>query len=245
MVLFFIGYLITCPLQILIETNIHTCEQTDEIDRNWGNVQTEILNLAQYRLESTRDKWYRDICTEYMSKFTCFSPKIYTDINKLPQGILGEVFFLNACQQKGIDCIPCFGNEDEIGADFKITHNSETCFFDVSINTSKESIMKKTKEGSFPTLFIPWKRTYIDDENPYMTYAERYMRYGIFDSTSFFENVISSNYEVFDCLRRKILKKEKKSIKIFNNENIDLSGSGIKYVLNLKDLLILIKNGLN
>ncbi len=245
MSIFYIGYLITCPLQILIETNIHTCEQTDEIDRNWGNVQTEILNLAQYRLESTRDKWYRDICTEYISKVTCFSPKIYTDINKLPQGILGEVFFLNACKQKGVDCTPCFGDEDQIGVDFKIRHNGEISFFDVSINTSKESMKRKTKEGSFPTLFIPWKREYIDDENPYMTYAERYLRYGIFDSESFFRDVISSNYDVFHFLKRKILRKEKKNWMTFNNENVNLSDSGIKYLLNLKDLLILLKKELD
>lgn len=229
----------------MIETNIYTCAETNDIDRNWEDLQTEILYLTQYRLESTKDRWYRDIYTEYISKVRCFSPNIYTDINKLPQGILGEVFFLNACQQKGVDCSPCFGDEDEIGADFKIRHNGEISFFDVSINTSRESMKKKTREGSFPTLFIPWKREYIDDMNPYMTYAERYMRYGIFDSDSFFKDVISSNYDVFHFLKRKILRKENKNTKIFDNENVNLSGSGIKYLLNLKDLLILLKKELN
>lgn len=231
----------------MLETNLYTCEQNDveEIERNWVDLKTELLYLTEYRLDSTSNKWYKKFCIHYINDISDFSPKTYKDINRLPQGLLSEVFFLNACQQQAIDCVPSFGEEDVRGVDFKINSWEEEYYFDVSINTSKQNLEKKIKEGSYPTLFIPWKRTYIDDEDPYMTYAERYMKYGIFEGNSFLRNVVSCNYELLDCLRSKLLSKKYHDRKIFNNEGVDLSVSGIKYTLNLKDVLELIKKGLN
>ncbi len=230
----------------MLETKIYTCEQNgvDEIDRNWGDLKTELLYLTEYRLESANNRWYKKFCVQHINDIIHFSPKTYRDINRLPQGLLAEVFFLNACQQEAIDCVPSFGEEDLKGVDFKIISNDEEYYFDVSINTSKENLEKKIKEGSFPTLFIPWKRKYIDDENPYMTYAERYLKYGLFEGNSFLKNIVSKNSELLDCLSSKILSKKNHKRKVFNNEGIDLSVSGIKYALNLKDVLEIVRRSI-
>lgn len=173
-----------------------------------------------------------------------FTPKRASEINSLPQGLIAEVFFLNACRQSAIDCEPSFGDEDVLGADFKITHGNETRFFDVSINTSGRSVKKKVKEGTFPTLFLPWKESLDGSSSSCMTYAEKYLKYGTFDGRNFLCQIISSNYFVLDSLRRRVWRNEDPLKKVFNHESVDLSESGIQYVRNLDGVLMLLRRAI-
>ncbi len=215
--------------------------ETDGLDSNWIDLKGELLQLAQYRVDTVQQKWYRDVYIEYMMDIDSFYPTRYSEINRLPQGILAEVFFLNACRQNMFNCVPSYGEEDIMGADFKLTYGDETRFFDVSINTSGRSMKKKVKEGTFPTLFLPWKKDFSDNGDGPITYAERYLKYGRFDGKTFLHSILDSNYIVLDSLKRKVWREEDVQKKIFNNESLDLSESGIQYIRTLEGVLLLMR----
>lgn len=218
--------------------------ETNCIDSNWIGLKDELLAFTQYRIDSAQHQWYRDAYMGYMIDIYDFSPKRASEINSLPQGILGEVFFLNACKQNGIQCDPTFGEEDVLGADFKITNGKETRFFDVSVNTSERGFKKKVKEGTFPTLFIPWKAEDLQSGNRNMSYAERYMKYGTFDGKRFLHSILTSNYLVLDCIKRKVWRSQDTDRKLFNNDSVDVSAGGIQYIRSLEGVLILMRKSL-
>jgi len=150
------------------------------------------------------------------------------------------VFFLNACKQNGIDCNPSCGDEDVMGADFYLTYGKETRFFDVTTNTFAKSVSKKVREGTFPSLFIPW--AYRNNGKP--SYAEDYLREGKFNGTQFLHNILDVNYVMLDSLRRKVWRNQDVDRKLFGDEVLDLSRCGIQYLNHLDGILYLIRKAM-
>ena len=163
-------------------------ELSSSSESNWRELKEEILDFADFKISTSKDKWYQEAYMFYIYEVDIFNPKHPGDINSLPKGLISEVFFLKGCQRTGIMCSPCLGEEDVMGADFKICNGNETRFFDVTVNTSRRGLYKKVREGRFPTLFLPWKEE--ETNNGYKrSYPERYLRYGTFNTEEYFGEI--------------------------------------------------------
>ena len=97
-------------------------EKAEEMHENWQYLKEELLSLIDYKLSSSNAMWYQE---KYMyDKFVIdeFTPHYSSDINKLPKGIVAETLFLQASRLTQRECFPCLGQEDVMGADFRITY---------------------------------------------------------------------------------------------------------------------------
>ena len=132
-------------------------EKAEEIIENWQYFKEELLSLIDYRLSSSNAKWYQEQYMYNKLEIEEFTPHYPSDINRLPKGIVAETLFLQASRLTQRECFPCLGQEDVMGADFRITYGKETRFFDVTVNFSERGFKKKVREGRFPSLLLPWK----------------------------------------------------------------------------------------
>lgn len=163
-----------------------------------------------------------------------FTPHYPSDINRLPKGIVAETLFLQASRLTQRECFPCLGQEDVMGADFRITYGKQTRFFDVTVNFSERGFKKKVREGRFPSLFLPWKED--ESNNGYKrSYAERYLRTGTINTEEYFTNIISSNYKILDRLKRFFWKGQ------ISDVDFDYSRAGIQYIKSLEGVLRLLR----
>ena len=209
-------------------------EKAEEMHENWQYLKEELLSLIDYKLSSSNAMWYQE---KYMyDKFVIdeFTPHYSSDINKLPKGIVAETLFLQASRLTQRECFPCLGQEDVMGADFRITYGKQTRFFDVTVNFSERGFKKKVREGRFPSLFLPWKED--ESNNGYKrSYAERYLRTGTINTEEYFTNIISSNYKILDRLKRFFWKGEVSDV------DFDYSRAGIQYIKSLEGVLRLLR----
>ena len=209
-------------------------EKAEEMHENWQYLKEELLSLIDYKLSSSNAMWYQE---KYMyDKFVIdeFTPHYSSDINKLPKGIVAETLFLQASRLTQRECFPCLGQEDVMGADFRITYGKQTRFFDVTVNFSERGFKKKVREGRFPSLFLPWKED--ESNNGYKrSYAERYLRTGTINTEEYFANIISSNYKILDRLKRFFWKGQ------ISDVDFDYSRAGIQYIKSLEGVLRLLR----
>lgn len=214
------------------------------IEENWLSIKPDILGLAEYRISTSKEKWYQEAYMFYIYEVDTFHPKHPGDINSLPKGLLSEVFFLKGCQEVGIECSPCLGEEDIWGADFKISKGDETRFLDVTVNTSERGFRRKVREGRFPTIFLPWKEE-IARNNYKRSYAERYLGSGTFNTREYFSNVLHSNYEILDGLERTFWRNQNNSREVLGGRRVDYTRAGRMYIKYLEGVLNLLKKSLN
>lgn len=213
-------------------------------ERNWLELKQEILDLADYRISTSKDRWYQEAYMFYKYEVDNFNPRHPADINSLPKGLISEVFFFKGCIKLGIMCVPCLGEEDIMGADFKISKGDETRFLDVTVNTSERGFHRKVKEGRFPTIFLPWKEE--ESNNGYKrSYAERYLKYGTFNTEEYFSNVLYSNYQILDRLLRTYWKNQNSNREVLGNKKVDYTKAGIIYIKSLEGVLNLLRESLN
>jgi len=213
-------------------------------ENNWTDLKTEILDFADYRISTSKEKWYQEACMFYKYEVDIFNPKHPSDINSLPKGLISEVFFLKGCQKVGIMCSPCLGQEDVLGADFKICKGDETRFLDVTVNTSSRGFFKKVREGRFPTIFLPWKEE--ETNNGYKrSYAERYLRYGTFNIDEYFNNILSTNYQILDRLRRSFWRNQNNGKEVLGKKELDFTRTGVIYIKSLEGILNVLRQSLN
>jgi len=227
---------------MLTETNYSVPKYEDRkpMEEHWNYVKDGLLSLIDFRLDSSGNRWYQE---QYMYEklyIDEFYPSDSSDINRLPKGIVSEWFFLEACKLTNKECSPCLGIEDIMGADFMITYEKETRFFDVTINFSEKMFEKKVKEGNFPCVFLPW------DENKNKnglrrSYAERYLKTGDINIEEYFTNIFSLNYKILERLERSFWEGEKSEERAFKKMDFDYSRVGIQYIKNLEGVLRLLK----
>ena len=204
------------------------------MNEHWHYLKNELLSLIDYRLDSSSDVWYQEQYMYeklYIDEFYLSYP---SDINRLPKGIVAEALFLQASRLTQRECFPCLGQEDIMGADFRITYGKQTRFFDVTVNFSERGFKKKVREGRFPSLFLPWKEE--ENNNGYKrSYAERYLRTGTINTEEYFANIISSNYKILDRLKRFFWKGQ------ISDVDFDYSRAGIQYIKSLEGVLRLLR----
>lgn len=178
-----------------------------ELGHRWDILRSKVLGLIDFRLENGNpSQWYID---HYLYNKDLFEKASHIEevywVNRVPNGILAEVFFLDACEYFGFHCVPTGGDEDSWGADFKLESRdgSQTRFVDVTINTSERGLRQKNVVGTFPTLFIPWHTDYYNQRHS-PTYAEEYLRTGTFDADMFVDGILTFNYRNLHDLRRSV-----------------------------------------
>ena len=198
----------------------------------WKEIRELSLDLINHRLcNGIPDKWYKDI---FLAHREAFKGREYIknafDANSVSNGMLGEVFFMEACRSLNIYCVPTCGLEDEWGADFKISDGVDTRFLDVTINLSNENLRKKNRSGTFPTVFVPW---YLGKDRS-QSYATRYIETGEFDYETFINNILSYNYHNLHILRKNVWNDSPKG------EGY-MALDGVKYLENLGGSLDILK----
>ena len=175
----------------------------ESLVRNWNDIKHEVQEVVEYRIYSSNKGWYKDAYEENLFYINEFYPTTSRDIDYLPQGILAEVFFLNACKQNRIHCKACTGDEDVRGADFKIVSKKERRFFDVSMNSDPEVFQQKIQGSKrYPTLFLPWVEQEKSNGRQYRSYASKYLESGVFNGREFLQRVITSGNYNSKCLKR-------------------------------------------
>ena len=107
------------------------------MNENWGFLKEQLLSLIDYRLSSSSARWYQEQYMYNKLEIDEFTPHYPSDINRLPKGIVAEALFLQASRLTQRECFPCLGQEDVMGADFRITYGKQTRFFDVTVNFSE------------------------------------------------------------------------------------------------------------
>lgn len=209
-------------------------EKIETQQDRWDSVRSEVCGLMEYRINhGSPPKWYKDVCIDTMYIFGNASYlNDVCDVNRFPNGFIGEVFFMEACSKLGIECVPTYGDEDTWGADFRISDGKDTRFLDVTINTSDNGLRKKNKAGTFPTLFIPW---YM---NSNQSYVHHYIETGEFDTEEFIGNILSYNYKNLHNLRRDVWSDSPKGQGY-------MSLYGIKYLEGVEGSLNILKRGVS
>ncbi len=226
-----------------LEYQVQDQERTP-LEKNWEDLKSTLLDLAEFRVHTSKAQWYQEAYMYYKVEIDAFNPRCPSEVNCLPKGIIAEAFFLDACRRNGLECFPSLGEEDVLGADFRITNDKETRFFDVTVNTSHRGFFKKVREGRFPTLFLPWEENQTN--NGYRrSYAERFLRDGDYDSKEYIENTLRSNYFILDKLRRAYWRNQRIDEEILGKTNLDLSRAGLMYIKDLDGVLKLIRKSLN
>lgn len=209
-------------------------ERTETPEERWDNVRFKVCDLMDYRINhGSPPGWYEKVCIDNKDTFANAFPlnDIY-NVNRLPNGFIGEVFFMDACDKLGIKCVPTYGDVDTWGADFMIGEGKNTRFLDVTINTSADGLKRKNRAGTFPTLFIPWYLASNQSE----TYVYHYLATGEFNSKDFMNNIISYNYRNLHTLKRDVWSDH-------SNGDGYMDLHGIQYLEGLEGTLKILKNG--
>lgn len=203
----------------------------------WNELRSRVLDLIDCRLaEGNPRQWYID---QYLVNKIFFESVKSIDapyqVKRVPNGILGEVFFLEACKYFGFPCVPTGGDVDSLGADFRLTSRdgTETRFVDVTINTSNKGLKQKNKVGTFPTLFIPWNIKYDNEENSF-SYAEEYLRTGEFNKNMFLDDILTFNYCNLHNLKKSVWRDSP------TGEGY-MAQDGVVYIRNLEGVLEILK----
>ena len=160
-----------------------------------------------------------------------------SEINVLTSGIVSEVFFMEACNRMGLNCIPTRGYQDSLGADFMIENGKETRFLDVSLDTSKKGLEKKNKVGTFPTIFIPWRTNRVGKRKE-VSYSEKYLCTGVFNRRKFFSDILNYNYRNLHILERDVRKGS------YSEEGY-MGAEGFQYVNDLKGTISMLRGMYN
>ncbi|MDX9738972.1 MAG: hypothetical protein RBT33_01225 [Candidatus Dojkabacteria bacterium] len=210
-------------------------ERKNTLQSRWEEIRTEVCSLIDYRLEyGSCEKWYEESYLAVKQEFLELPTIDYpSEINYLTSGIVGEVFFMDACNRVGINCIPTSGQEDMWGVDFKIDNGIETRFLDVSINISSKGLQKKNKAGTFPTLFVPWRTNSLGKKEG-VSYSEKYLCTGVFDREKFISDIIDYNNRNLHELQKSVWKDAKWGEGYMSLE-------GIQYIKNLKGIIEMLK----
>lgn len=209
-------------------------------ERNVSHLKQELYDLVEYKIDTATKEWYRSIYIGYLIDIDTLSGNgNIKGIDKIPQGFISELFFLNACQQIGIECEPSRGDDDIIGIDFRIKDNKETRFFDICINSNKNFLDENLIEGRFPVLFVPWR-----NRDWGMSYAEAYVRYGCFNGRRFLERTVQKNEEILFKLEED--RKRKMYPTVYGKKNVGLyfPQADTQYYNDFKGTLSLLKRSL-
>lgn len=218
-------------------------KSSEILDSNWCSLQNSLLELLVYKISTSDMDWYVDGYSNFFSRVENLKLNHPQQVDLIPQGLLAEVFFMNACEQSGFECCPSVGNEDAKGVDFVLSKYGFTKYVDVTLNFSKSSLRRKTKEWRVPTLFLPWR---IHHTKKHITsYAQEYLATGRFDGKEYLDSVVTINYSFLDGLRRNVWRGENVVRNILRKQFTDFSGSGFQYVKNLENTLLLIREGIN
>ena len=211
------------------------------LSKRWDLLEKKALELVTFRLSKRNlKKQYVDCCLRGQELFEIARDiKDPSSLDNAPNGILGEVFFLDACNQLGIYCCPTTGDEDAMGADFKIRSKDgiDTRFLDVTINITERGLKKKNKAGTFPTVFIPWYMNHSNRRNS-PSYARHYLATGEFDSSWFMRSILAFNYDNLRRLEENVWKDSPWG------EGY-MAFDGITYVSNLAGVLEILKGGID
>ncbi len=228
----------------LVASGLPLSSELTPSESHWVDLKAEILDFADYRISTSKDRWYQEAYLFYKYEIDIFNPRYPSDINSLPKGLISEVFFLKGCNNTGLLCSPCLGEEDVLGADFKICKGNETRFLDVTVNTSKKEFDNKVREGKFPTIFLPWKEE--ETNNGYKeSYAERYLRHGTFNTDEYFKNILSSNYQILDRLKRSFWRNQNSEKDVLGKKGLDFTQAGIMYIKSLEGVLNVLRQSRN
>lgn len=215
---------------------------------NWQSLREEAVNLLEFRISTSTKEWYKEGWLTQRNIFEATEElDDSSDVNCFSKGVLAEIFFLNACENQGIQCYMTEGDEDAWGADFKILHNGEVRFVDVSVDASPKGIERKSSTTSFPTLFLPWfvnTNSLFQPQKRNISYAEKYVREGKFDSSEYIRQVLGINYEMLDHLKKYVWRGIKPGSRIFSEKEFSLKKAGIVYVNNLEGSLLLIRKSM-
>ncbi len=209
--------------------------EENTVQSRWNKIRNEVCSLIDYRLEyGSCGKWYEENYLSVKQEFLEMPFINYPEeINYLTSGIVGEVFFMEACKNIGLSCVPTRGDEDIWGVDFKIDNGIETRFLDVSINTSSKGLQKKNRAGTFPTVFIPWRTNSVGKKNG-VSYSEKYISTGVFDQRKFMSELIDYNNSNLHLLRKSVWKDEGY-----------MALEGIQYIKNLEGIIDMLKEEYN
>ncbi len=218
-----------------IEQETTYYENINTPQRRWDGVRYEVCDLMEYRIENgSSPQWYRDACIDNIYIFgNAVELNDVSDLNRLPNGFIAEVFFMEACRDLGIECTPTCGEEDTWGVDFKISNGFDTRFLDVTIDTSNSGFRRKNRAGTFPTLFIPWSISHSFSRS----YAYRYIETGEFYSDEFISKIVSFNYKNLHNLRKDVWSD-------CPNSGSYMSLEGVHYLENLEGILEILKSAL-
>jgi hypothetical protein len=227
------------PCYCVLTERLHSKDKND-IETNWSDIKDDLVNLINYRLSTSECYWYNQANLETLSIVERFAPVECDSVNFLPQGILAEVFFQNACIQNGIKCEPCFGSEDVEGMDFIISNGLGEKYIDVSINFSNRSIRRKVKRGTTPTLFLPWTYKSATNGRPTMSYAYEYLRSGAFDGKGFLTRALDLNINLLEYIRADMLNNGNGK-KIKGKKDSGFSCSDKEYIYDMEGVLYLIR----
>ncbi len=174
----------------------------EDIQTRWEDIQKEVVGLISYRISNCNCRWYNEANLDTLEAVYRFSPQEYDSIFYLPhQGILAEVFFLNACLQNGIDCVPCRGSQDIKGKDFVLSDSLGDEYVDVTINKKRKSIKRKIRKDSCPTLLLPWTYKPSNNGNLPLSYAAQYLKSGGFDGKGFLARTLDLNIILLQDIR--------------------------------------------
>lgn len=211
------------------------------VENNLSNLKSELFDLVDYKIETCNTAWYRNIYIGYLIDIDSLSANGNVwGIDKIPQGFMSELFFLNACNQVGIDCQPSTGEDDIIGVDFRLQDEKETRFFDICINSKEKNLTESILEGHFPILFVPWRNMDYG-----MSYAEAYVRYGCFNGKRFLERTVKKNEEILFKLKGDIDKKKYPEIYGEEGNGFNFPKCDIQYYNNFVGTLSLLERNLS
>ena len=210
-------------------------------ERNASHLKNELFDLVQYKIETSSKPWYRSIYIGHLIDIDNLSGNgNIKGIDRVPQGFMSELFFLNACNQIGIECEPSSGDDDVIGIDFRVKDEQETRYFDICINSKKYILDENLIEGRFPVLFVPWR-----NRDWGMSYAEAYVRYGCFDGRKFLQRTIKKNEEILFKLEED--RKRRMYPKVYGNDKEGLYFPEVdtQYYNHFKGTLLLLERNLS
>lgn len=205
------------------------------LEGNLKNVSTELINFVERKIDTVDKKWFKNYYVGYLLDIDSVL-NYQEDIYCIPQGLVSELFFYNACKEVGIDCEPSTGNDDVIGIDFRIQDEKEARVFGITTNTSETNMRRRISEGNFPVLFVDWI-----DRKYRMSYFEKFLKYGVFNGDVFLGEVINMNEEILSKLENDIEVQDRNRGR---NKDLNFPKGGIQYYNNYKNTLNLLKRNL-
>ncbi|MGI6423050.1 MAG: hypothetical protein ACOX0X_00295 [Candidatus Dojkabacteria bacterium] len=215
--------------------NRESVNRKEALQQRWERLSSDVSDFIDLRLrDGASEPWY----DFYLIDMICGLEKVpylnhASEVNEFPAGIFAEVFFMKACNEVGLNCVPTIGREDMKGVDFEIGDGSETRFVDVTVNTSEEALKEKSKVWKVPTIFIPWGVK--NSGNGYTpSYAEHYLATGKFEGSEFLNSILDFNYSNLHFLTKAVWSDGK-------DTDRKMRLNGIQYIKNLKGVLKMIR----